>query len=147
MPDELRPLNALKPESTASAKDKHDYLVALLKESRYGMIDFMFKQAAVLTLLIGWIVSSDKARDFIADNPMVRNMGAGVVAFYSFLFVFWAWTYRNRSASAHEHLLKLAYMPADFYSTLLITRQLATSLVGIHVVGCGVLIAFIFHVR
>jgi len=111
------------------------------------MIDFMFKQAAVLTLLIGWIVSSDKARDFIAANPMVRNMGAGVVAFYSFLFVFWAWTYRNRSASAHEHLLKLAYMPADFYSTLLITRQLATSLVGIHVVGCGVLIAFLFHVR
>ncbi|MBA3571473.1 MAG: hypothetical protein H0W34_05775 [Pyrinomonadaceae bacterium] len=132
---------------SAPAKDKHDFLVALLKESRYGLIDFMFKQAAVLTLLIGWVVSSDKARDFIAGANIVQTIGACVVSLYSLLFVFWAWTYRQRSQSAYAHLLALGYMPKDFYATLHVTKRLAVSLVAIHATGCAVLIAFLYQIK
>lgn len=82
------------------------------------MIDFMFKQTAVLTLFIGWIVSSKDAREFIAAESSVRNVGVCAVALYALLLVFWAWTYRQRSESACRHLLQLAYMPAELPSVI-----------------------------
>jgi hypothetical protein len=133
--------------TSAPDKDKHDFLVSLLKESRYRMVDFMFKQAAVLTLLIGWILSSKEAREFIAGAPIVRKAYAFAVALYALLSIFWAWTFRRRSKCAHKHLLELRYMPEEFYSTLLVTKPLTISFVSMHVAGCAVLIAFLFQIH
>lgn len=47
------PANDHAPKDGATAKEKHDFLVSLLKESRYGLVDFMFKQAAILFLFLG----------------------------------------------------------------------------------------------
>jgi hypothetical protein len=126
---------------------KHDFLVALLKESRYGMTHFMFKQGAVLTLFFGWIISSKEARQFIAQARQLRMILACGIVLYSLLFIFWAWTFRRRSQSAYTHLLRLRFMPADFYATLLLTRAAAVSLVSIHVVGSAVLIACLFKIH
>ncbi len=132
---------------SASEKDQHDFLASLLKEARYGMIDFMFKQAAVLTLFIGWKLSSDDARKFIAAEPGVRVVGVSAVAAYALLLAFWAWTYRIRSHAAYRDLLKIHFMPARYYSPLLITWRLALSLVSAHFVLCTVLIMFLLWIR
>jgi hypothetical protein len=132
---------------TAPEKEKHEYLVGLLKDSRYHLIDFMFKQAAVLTLLIGWVLSSDKARDFIATAHGVRTIAVVAVSLYCALLIFWACTYRLRSVSAYAELVKLQYMPKHFYGTLLVTKPLAASLICIHVVACVVLVLFLLRVQ
>jgi hypothetical protein len=111
------------------------------------MIDFMFKQAAVLTLLIGWILSSREAREFIAGAPIVQAAYVFAVALYALLSIFWAWTFRRRSECAYRNLLQLGYMPGEFYTTLVITKPLTISFISIHFAGCAVLIAFLFQIR
>jgi hypothetical protein len=132
---------------TAPENEQHEYLVALLKESRYHLIDFMFRQATVLTLLIGWIVSSDKARDFIATAQGVRTIAVIAVTLYCALLMFWAWNYHLRSASAYAELVKLRYMPDRFYRTLRVTKPLVATLMCIHFVACAVLVFFLSRVQ
>lgn len=45
-------------QEKATDKEKHEFLAAILKETRYGLVDFMFKHGAVVMLFLGWIVSS-----------------------------------------------------------------------------------------
>jgi hypothetical protein len=84
----------------ATAKEKHDFLVALLKESRYGLVDFMFKQAAILFLFLGWIMTSDSVRQFLASSPSMRTFCIFLTIFYAVAFAKWTTTFRNRSTSA-----------------------------------------------
>lgn len=131
----------------SSAKDKHDFLVSLLKESRSGMIDFMFKQAAVLTLFIGWIISSDDAQRFISGEPDLRIPSVFAIALYAFLFIYWILTYRKRSIAAHDRLVELRFMPAEFYFPLLISTRLSVSLVCAQILLCSVLAILLFYVK
>jgi hypothetical protein len=130
-------------ESFATSKDKHDFLVSLLKETRYGMVDFGFKSSTVLTLFIGWIVSSDTAREFVITTPGLRPILVGTIAAYWVLFLYWTWSYRKRSCSAYSHLETLGFLPKEYYSTLVVTKLLVATFAVTHGMMCGTLIYLI----
>jgi hypothetical protein len=132
---------------SSSTKDRNDFLVSLLKETRYTMFDFMFKQAAVLTLFSGWLISSEQAQQFISHHPAIRTRGAIGIALYALLFVYWIWTYRRRSKSAYGRLVELRFMPADFYSPLLISTPFALSLICAETLLCAMLSVLLFTIK
>ena len=77
------PVNDHAPKDGATAKEKHDFLVTLLKESRYGLVDLMFKQAAIVFLFLGCIIASDSARQFLASSSSMRIICVVLTLFYA----------------------------------------------------------------
>ncbi|HKP03657.1 MAG TPA: hypothetical protein VJU77_09895 [Chthoniobacterales bacterium] len=132
------------PVAVASPKEKHDFLVGVLKEVRAAVIDFMFKQAAILTLIMGWVISSQPAQSFLAAHSPARYAAAGGIAFLCLFLIARVMSFRNRSHSDYKFLLQLGYMPQEFYSRIVITWSLALSLISLYVVACLVLIICLF---
>jgi len=128
-------------------KERHDFLASVLKESRSELVDFMFKQGAVLTLILGWILSSKEAHDFIQTHPCIRFIGIPSTCMYFVLLVYWIWSYKERSDSAYLHLLNLRYMPGEFYSSLRVTNAVAVSLISAHFILCAVLTAALLQTK
>src|SRR5262249_51645917 len=116
-------------QEVASDKGKNDFLINLLKETRYGLIDFCFKHSAIVLLFLGWIVSSDKAQEFFRMSSRIRILGSMVLASavikplsillvlaYSVMFITWILTYYKRSNTTFRNLLDLAYFPIRYYA-------------------------------
>jgi Ca2+/H+ antiporter len=134
-------------EGLAPRSEKHEFLATLLKEARSDLIDFMFKQAAVITLILGWILSSKEAHEFIRANPFIRRIAIPSICLYFTLLAFWIWSYRQRSDSAYQHLLNLRYMPKEFYSSSHVTRPMALTLISAHFLLCAVLAVALLQIR
>ena len=60
-------------ETEAVLKEKHEYLVAVLKDTYSGLIDFAFKHGALLAIALGWLVTSDDAVQRQAKVPTWRQ--------------------------------------------------------------------------
>ena len=130
----------------ASRQERHDFLASLLKETRSSVVDFMFKQTAVLMLVLGWLLSSKEARDFIQAHPFLRLVFIPSICFYFSFLVFWISGYRKRSNSAYEDLVNLRYMPKEFYTSLRVTNVIAASFISAHFILCVVLIATLLQI-
>lgn len=141
IPDRLR-----QEEGIAPRGEMHQFLATVLKEARSDLIDFMFKQAAVITLILGWILSSKEAHEFIQAHPVIRCIAIPSIFLYFTLLAFWIWSYRQRSDSAYQHLLNLRYMPKEFYSSSHVTRFMALTLISAHFILCAVLAAALLQI-
>ena len=130
----------------ASDSEKHAFLVAVLKEALSTITDRMFKHAAILTLILGWMISSDKAREFLSSD-LIRYICSSLLLLYTALFAVWTDAWRRRSQAAFHHLIELRYMPIEFYSPFRIHPGLAASFISIHCAICFAIIAFIFCIR
>jgi hypothetical protein len=109
-------------------------------------MDFMFKQTAVIMLLLGWLVSSKEARDFIQAHPFLRLVVIATVCFYFLFMVFWIRGYWQRSNSAYQGLLNLGYMPKEFYISLRVTNLIAAVFVSAFFMLCAVAIAALIQI-
>jgi len=138
--------NEAQPGLEASAKEKHDFLVGVLKETRAGVVDFMFKQAAILTLVLGWVISSQTAQAFFAAQPEARYAAAAGVIFLCPFLTRWVLNYRRRSLRACEFLVELRYMPREFYSDIVVTKRFAISLIILYLIACLVLLTCLFYI-
>src|ERR1051325_9071521 len=96
-----------RPGAQASTKEKHDFLIGVLKEMRAGVVDFMFKQGAILTLVMGWVISVEPAQKFFKAHPEARYAEATAVVFLCLFLTRSVLTYRNRSRRACEFLVQL----------------------------------------
>ena len=131
----------------ASDSEKHAFLVAVLKEALSTVTDRMFKHAGILTLILGWVISSDKAREFLGSGLHIRFICSFLLLFYTALFALWTDAWRRRSQAAFHHLIELRYMPIEFYSPFRIHVGLAASFISIHCAICFAIIAFYFSIR
>jgi hypothetical protein len=133
-------------EGFAPRSERHEFLAGLLKDARTDLIDFMFKQAAVITLILGWILSSKEAHVFIELHPIIRWIAIPSICLYFALLTFWIWSYRNRSDSAYKHLLNLHYMPKEVYLSSHVTRFMALTMIAAHLILCVFLAASILQI-
>jgi hypothetical protein len=144
-------------QESASDKERCDFLITLLKETRYGLIDFCFKHSAIVLLFLGWIVSSDKAQEFFRTSSRIRILGSIVLASavikslsillvlaYSAMFIVWIITYYNRSNITFKNLFDLGYFPISYYAPLRINVGVVAGFVGLHAVACIIACVFIY---
>ena len=76
-------------ETTASAKEKSDLLIGIVKDTYTGFIDFGFKHGTILLIIIGWIMTSERTQKIIAASPEVKSVVVSGALILTILFSFW----------------------------------------------------------
>jgi hypothetical protein len=116
----------------ASPKEKFDTLYELLKEHYAGLIDFEFKHGTVLTLLLGWVLASKDARDFLHSYGGVARFVCVAVLLYAAFHSIWVWNFYRRSLLAYTQLCKLGYMPTEYFEKRCIQSFTVVSFIVLH---------------
>ena len=125
---EMRPATDAEP----SLKDKHEYLVAVLKDTYSGLIDFAFKHGALLAIAMGWLVTSESAREFLEQSPVSRFSLCAAVLLLTYFHYRWVGVFYRRSVNAHAKLVALEYMPSCFLDLRLIRKPTYVTFVAVH---------------
>lgn len=121
-------------DSEASLKDKNEYLVGVLKDTYSGLIDFAFKHGALLAIAMGWLVTSDSARAFLAQSYISKFSLCAAALLLTYFHYRWVGVFYQRSIDAHAKLVLLGYMPSDFLDLRLIRRPTYITFVVVHAV-------------
>ena len=134
------------PPFEASAKEKFDMLFGLLKDYFNQMVDNSFRHATVEALILGWLITSESARNFLHNNPVVSWFACGWILLYAAFHSTWIWKNYLRSRIAYMQLRKLGYMPSEYFGPRRIPLLMPISFVVLHW-GVAILISsiIVFH--
>jgi hypothetical protein len=127
----------------ATAREEYELLARTLKETRDGLIDYSFKHGTILTLIIGWIVSSGTTQEFLKGSVGRKLLGSAFIGAYWILYTLWTVSWYRRSVAVYQHLIGLKYMPPEYYHDLRIPPVLVASFIALHALGCLVAIYFV----
>ena len=128
-----------RPRDRATPKERNDILVDQLKEYYAGIIDFEFKQGAVLLLILGWLLSTEAARKVMAADWAAR---AGVCSAALLLTAFhavWVWRYYARSARVYARIAELKYIDTQDIESRRIPAFTRWSYTLIHGIGSALI--------
>jgi len=125
----------------ASPKEKFDTLFGLLKDHYAGLLDFEFKHATVLTLLLGWGLASNEARSFFQANRAIAWGGGVGLTIYVVLYSMWVWNFYRRSRLAYSQLAELRYMPTEYFEMRRIQLFSVVTFILLHWVVVAVICA------
>jgi len=128
----------------ASPKEKFDTLFGLLKDYYAGLLDFEFKHATVLTLLLGWGLVSNEARSFLHSHRAIAWCGCVALILYLVFYAMWVLHFYRRSRLAYSQLAELEYMPSEYFEMRRIQPFTVVSFIALHcavvIVICAVLL-------
>jgi hypothetical protein len=117
---------------SASAKERFEMLYDTLQQFYSGLIEFEFKHGAFLFLILGWLLTADKAQLFLKDHPPVRCLLmfsiVGLTAFHAI----WVYRHYRSSTAVHRLLSTLRYVPDEYFEPLTIAPFLAVTFCGSH---------------
>lgn len=130
------------PPLEASAKEKFDMLFGLLKEYFNQMVDNSFRHATVEVLILGWLITSESARNFFQNNHMVSWFACSVTLLYATFHSTWIWKNYLRSRIAYMQLRELGYMPSEYFGPRRIPLLMPISFIVVHL-GVAILISSI----
>jgi len=134
------------PPSEASVKEKFDLLFVLLKDYFNQIVDNSFRHATVEVVVLGWLISSESARNFFQSNRVVSWYACSVTLLYAIFHSIWIWKNYLRSRTAYVQLCKLGYMPSEFFDSPRISLFMPVSFIVAHS-GVALLICsiIVFH--
>src|SRR5690348_13140796 len=98
----------------ATPGEEYELLYGLMKESYSGLIDFEFKHGTILSLVAGWFITSDKARDFVSTSIISVLLVLVILIALTTFHARWVHVYKARSDHAVERLRTLSFMPEPF---------------------------------
>lgn len=116
----------------ATSAEKHDYLTELQAEYYKRLIDFAFRHGVFLTLVLGWIVSSEQAQKLILYSLTATILGAVSILGYALGYSWWVIRQYRKSEAVCEMLLKVGFMDPEFIELERIQRSFAQSFIGLH---------------
>lgn len=113
-----------------SAKEQFDLLYAKLVYYRDSAIESVFKVVGFLVLATGWIITSDKAREFVSSDPLVRWSAVTVIVFVAVTFAVIATQVTRQSLQTFEALKELNYMPVSYFQDVVANPRVAALFVA-----------------
>jgi hypothetical protein len=81
------------PATKATPKEEYELLYETMKDFHQGIIDFEFKHGVVLSVIVGWFITSDRARDFIAKSSLSAVAIILVMILLTIFHFIWVRTY------------------------------------------------------
>jgi hypothetical protein len=118
--------------SDVTDKEKHELLYDTLKSTYWKSIEFEFKEAGILLIIIGWLFTAQRAQEFIASSISVRLIITVVILLFTAFHAFYVTQCFRRSLSTIRQLHKLAYMPQDYYESVRFPKLYAISFCLLH---------------
>ena len=107
--------------SDVSPQERFEILHKSLKDILDEYTNDVLRSIAYLLLAIGWIVTSDRSREFLRGNKRAYRVAIIIVLLIALLHTGLAyWTF-DRSQRMSDLLVELNYLPHDYYSHLKIT--------------------------
>jgi hypothetical protein len=118
--------------SKASDQQKHELLYDTLKSTYWKSIEFEFKEAGILLIVIGWLFTAQRAQEFIASSIAIRLIVTVVILLFTSFHAFYISQCFRRSAAASRQLCELAFMPQDYYESLRFPKSYAILFCVLH---------------
>ena len=121
-------------------------LFGLLKDYYNLMVDNSLRHAAVEVLILGWMITSESARNFWQSHRAVSWFACTVTLLYATFQSAWMWKNYVRSRIAYMQLCKLGYMPSEYFGPRRIPLFMLISFIAAHW-GVAILISSIIVFR
>lgn len=99
-----------------------DLLSGALTKLFEGLISFAFRQHGFLLLVVGWLMPSESARAFVADELLARTAGTAIAILVTALHAGWAQNYYARAVRVMEAIDDLDYATPAMQASLLHVR-------------------------
>jgi hypothetical protein len=119
-------------ETPASLKDKHEFLITVLRDTYTGLLDFAFKHGTLLAIALGWLITSDNARDFLSQNAIAKYSICLAALLWTYFYYKWVGVFYNRSSDAYDRLKLLNFMPEDYVVLRVIPKSTRVTFVIFH---------------
>lgn len=97
----------------ADEKARFDILFETLRDYQQGLLDNTAKTAGFLLLSIGWLVTSETARDTLSSDGRLRGATASAVFLAVTLYAAAALYVYQAAKKIHTRLVELDYVPAE----------------------------------
>nr|WP_319387083.1 hypothetical protein [uncultured Roseibium sp.] len=130
---------------TATPREIHAYLSDQLKSYHDGLIDFAFKHGVILTVILGWVVSSERAQEFLGETESKKIASLAALSLYALAHVLWVRRWYLKSNAVFGQLKDLKYMSIDKYKPQYVTKFMAGTFMAVHFAICTVIGFFIAH--
>jgi hypothetical protein len=123
-----------------TTKDQFDILLEMQREFYSRFIDLAVKIAGFYLLVLGWILTSNDAREYLGDDELARGTAVAVVLIAWIIYCCMAYRLSWLSNRTFMSLQSLPDIPAFLYENYRVTRKtvgifLIATLVVAYVVG------------
>lgn len=116
-------------------KQEFDLHIGFLTETNKAFVDNTGKVAGFLLLALGWLATSEDAREYLASTPQIAKLAALAVAVTFLLYTAASLGAYRRSRDSYVRLVDLAYLPESAFKA----RKLGLATSAVCVVGTAVL--------
>ena len=119
-------------QSSASKREMYELLYSQVKDCFDGLVDYEFRHATLLLVLLGWVVTAEHAQNTLATHSSV-TLGAIIgILVWTLGHALWAVHQYRRSNAAYLSLLELGYMPMNYIKPRVIGKGLVCSFCLVH---------------
>jgi hypothetical protein len=105
-------------ESGPPKKEQFELLYGILKTLHDGALDAVLKVMGFLLLAMGWVVTSESARVFLAGDRTLQWATVLVLAMAALLFALFALRVVRESRATARAIEALDYMPAQHFQAM-----------------------------
>ena len=100
----------------ATRKEQYDLLIGLLNNHYTGLISSEFKHAALVALVAGWLGTAESPQNFLVQSDLgTRALVCLPLLVLTVFHAKWLNTLYQKSEDVFRHLVKLDYMPAEYF--------------------------------
>jgi hypothetical protein len=132
-------------EGGPTKKEQFELLYGILKSLHDNSLDTVLKAMGFLLLAMGWVVTSESARVFLAGDRTLRWAAVSVLAMAAILFALFAIRVVRQSMATSRALEDLDYMPVRHFEAMAAHPAVAVAFVVADFVITIVLCIFILR--
>lgn len=107
----------------------------------------VYKIIAFLLLTVGWLLTSENARNFLRTNTVAFRSALAAIPVIATVHVIIAVGMYRDSLRAVDRLVQLDYMPMEYYADQRITPMLLVTNLALHLALFAVLFLFVYTLR
>jgi hypothetical protein len=133
--------------SEAKPKDKADFVYKVLLDSYNKYLDDVFKTAGLGLLVIGWLFTSDKTRQFLQENRNIRITVLIIVVLLSMVHLYSLYQDYVETNGLWDLLKEIGYMPPEYFMRYRITYDKIIGSMLISFVGFVVAFVSIYSLK
>jgi len=120
-----------------------DLLYGALREYEATFVDASLKACGFFLLALGWVLTSDKAREFVTESDINRRLAIFGLLLPSIAAIVMATRVIRFTRHLHRELDALQHFPQSYYQYRVITPSFAAAVIGVAISPCIVLIIFL----
>lgn len=118
--------------ASAPPKEQSELLHGILSRLYRRLIDFEFKNGAIVLAIMAWVLTAKTAQQMIAASVPITVSFTLVMLLHTAFHATWVIHFYLRSVHIYDQLKDVGYMPTHYFNHERIARFLAISFCVVH---------------